>query len=71
MMQHRKGTRISRDYAVCLLNHTHRTHWWAYTSSGGGHMLSLPLSDDDYRTEKNIRVWLCPGNETTTAVPYL
>lgn len=48
---------ISKDSATCMRTDEHQSHWWAYTSEGGGHMAAFGYPEwySDYRE------WLCPG----------
>lgn len=50
--------------AECLLDGPHEGHKWWYTSWGGGHMLAYgTVTENDFRTEKNLTLNYCPGKE--------
>lgn len=50
------GTVIDSANSQCLLDSPHEEHPWAYTSWGGGHMVSVGETN-----EKGYREWACPG----------
>lgn len=49
-------TVIDSATSQCFFDHAHEEHPWAYTSYGGGHMVSVGETN-----EKGYREWACPG----------
>ena len=49
-------TVINSTDCQCFFENAHEPHDWAYTSEGGGHMVSVDDTDS-----RGYRKWHCPG----------